>query len=505
MKKIYALLIAAILLHGCTSDGSLSYNPFDYGVASGDPSHNSIVIWSKINPPSQNADSVAIVQVAQDTTFTSIIRQDTILLDSSTDYTLKRVIFDLDPGKPYYYRFGYMGQYSPIGIAKTTPKIADTIRLAAVSCSNYEAGYFNVYRHLASRTDLNAVLHLGDYLYEYAPGVYGDTTLQRLHKPAKEMITLEDYRIRYAQYRSDPDLQLAHQNQTFITIWDDHETANNSYATGAQNHQAEEGSYDERKAASIKAYQEWMPITEGDIHYRSIPFGKMAHLLMVDGRLEGRTEQLYDADSAALYAQDRSMLGENQLNWLLDELKNSSSYWNIIGNPVLFSYHENVHYSPDNPRNRDAWDGYPAEKEKILNFIEDKKVSNVVFVSGDTHMSWAFEVLNDMPEKIAYQNGEEVVHAVEFGVPSITSKSSGEYYDTKEEMLEQEQKLLQPEFNPHLKYANLLEHGYVLLEITKNEVIASFIYVPTVKKPTDEMVAYKKIRVKNGTNTLEVL
>ncbi len=496
--KILSLIL--LILVACES-GRETTDYFPYGIASGDPTHTSMIIWTKVMPH-QADEPYVLYEIATDSLFEQVIQNDTILIDAAGDYTAKRVVYDLEPGNSYYYRFLYQNSYSPIGRMSTPAFSPDTIRLAVVSCSNYEAGYFNVYRHIGNRNDLDAVLHLGDYIYEYGAKVYGDTTLGRTHEPPHEIISLDDYRTRYAQYHRDPDLKLARARHPFITIWDDHETANNSYVSGAQNHQEDEGDYELRKQASKQAYEEWLPVTEG-LHFRNIPFGRLAHLIMLDGRLQGRTEQLYDGDSASLYQPNRSMLGKGQVEWFKQELKNKA-IWKVVGNPVLFSYHENVHYAPDQPLNRDAWDGYPAEKEDIIHFIDSADLRNIVFVTGDTHMSWAFEVLANREAKGKYLNGDTTqVHAVEFGTPSVTSKSSGEYFDTEEEMLAKQELLLQEEFNPHLKYANLKDHGYIMLKITANYVEANYYYVPTIKEKTGEAILKKTVRVLRNENTLQ--
>ncbi|MEL6989710.1 MAG: alkaline phosphatase D family protein, partial [Bacteroidota bacterium] len=348
-----------------------------------------------------------------------LIASGKITTDQEQDYTVKVNVSGLKPGRTYYYRFNYEGTNSVRGVAQTLPRSTSEIKLAFVSCSNYQAGYFNAYNSLINKTDLNNVIHLGDYIYEYGSGVYADTNLQRRnHIPAHEIVSLKDYRTRYAQYRLDKDLLVMHTRHSFIGVYDDHEITNNAYINGAQNHQETEGDYEQRKLAALKAYYEWMPIkvNENNKLYRSYDYGNLAKLIMLDGRLEGRTQQATSADSENFNSEDRSMLGKEQLAWLKSEISNTNAKWIIIGNQVVFS-----DYQKDEAGaiNFDAWDGYPHEKKELIQFLEQYKgTKNIVFVTGDTHTSWASEIPSS---KEAYSANEENSVGIEFGVHSVTS------------------------------------------------------------------------------------
>jgi len=247
--------------------------PFYHGVASGDPLPDAIVIWTRVTPEEELPIIEVKWEISTDKAFGNIIQSGLFTTDPERDYTVKIDVSGLDSGYQYYYRFQALGSTSITGKTKTASQDAAELNLAVVSCSNYEWGYFNAYGDIARQSDLDAVVHLGDYIYEYGPGKYGDTTIGRFNLPAKEIITLPDYRTRYSLYRLDEDLRNAHSSHPFINIWDDHEIANDSYQDGAQNHQEDEGSYEDRKAAAVKAYYEWLPIRENGELYRSFQYG----------------------------------------------------------------------------------------------------------------------------------------------------------------------------------------------------------------------------------------
>ena len=478
--------------------------PFYHGVASGDPLKDRVIIWTRVTPEFEGATTVKWA-ISTEASLANPLHSNTITTDASKDYTVKIDVTDLAPNTTYYYQFEAFGKKSIIGRTKTTASdVIDHVKLAIVSCSNYEAGYYNAFANIAARNDLDAVVHLGDYIYEYGPGTYADTTLgkSRQHLPAKEIIALSDYRTRYAQYRLDVDFQKAHQQHPFITIWDDHEFANNVYQTGAENHQAEEGDFAQRKAAAKQAYFEWLPVrdnTNKDIQ-RTIRFGNLVDLILLDERVAGRTMPVDSASQANFKAADRSMLGAAQLAWFQNQLKNSTATWKVIGNQVIFSLLDLSWRTPDSPFNLDAWDGYPHEQAQINQFLSDNNISNVIFTTGDTHCSWAFEV----PADIAAYKSDASAHtvAVEFGTPSITSANFDESTSI-EEVLKAEAIFTNANFNPHLKYVNLRDHGYLSLNIRPEETIAEWHYVMAInKRITTKDTIGKRYIVKSGNHTL---
>lgn len=338
--------------------------------------------------------------------------------------------------------------------------------------------------------DVDAVLHLGDYIYEYASGRYGDTTIGRFNLPKHEIISLQDYRTRHAQYRLDQGLRQVSRVHPFITIWDDHEFANNVYAQGAQNHQPEtEGDFAARKAAAKTAYYEWMPIRESEKLYRTFSYGDLAQLIMLDERIEGRQ---IPPDTITLAAEERTMLGADQLTWFEKQLE-SNATWKVIGNQVIFSDVLLDAVYPNMPRNLDSWDGYVAEKKKIKEFILQNKINNVVFLTGDTHASWAIEVATDIAK--TYQP-----FAIEFGTTSVSSANDNEYHatDTVEMM---EKALLKT--NPHIKYLNDRDHGYMILTLYPTKAKAQWYFVKTLREINGDEQLDKTIEVIKGSVKLK--
>ena len=482
---------------------STSTASFDHGVASGDPLNDRVIIWTKVTP---NTEEILTVEwlVATDKNMKTPIESGVVQTNQNVNYTVKVDVTGLNPNTTYYYQFKTLGTSSIIGRTKTTAKEGnDAVKLAIISCSNYEAGYYNALARIAERTDIDAVVHLGDYIYEYGPGIYGDTTLgpNRKHLPAKEIIELSDYRTRYAQYRMDPDFQKVHQVHPFITIWDDHEFANNVYQSGAENHQSEEGAFADRSAAAKQAYFEWLPVRENTAQniYRTIQFGEIVDLILLDERIVGRTMPVDSATQINFKASDRSMLGAEQLAWFKGQLSESSATWKVIGNQVIFSLMDLSWRTPTSPYNLDAWDGYPYEQSNITQFLATENITNTIFTTGDTHCSWAFEVPSDI---VAYkENPTNNSVAVEFGTPSITSANFNESTPNAQ-VLEAEKVFIHPNFNPHLKYVNLRDHGYLLLTLTKEETTAEWYYVDQIKERTSKEQMGKRYVVKSGSNKL---
>ncbi|MDL5047360.1 alkaline phosphatase D family protein [Oscillatoria amoena NRMC-F 0135] len=486
-KKEYPALVEAV-----TSLYDSSRAPFYHGVASGDPLSNHVIIWTRVTP----ADSLPAIQVtweiSTDTTFATILQSDTLSTTPARDYTVKVDVPGLAPDTYYYYRFKALHTSSPIGRTKTTPVGSrDSVSFAVVSCSNWEWGYFNAYALIADKP-VDAVLHLGDYIYEYGTGRYGDTTIGRFNLPPYEIVSLQDYRTRHSLYRLDAGLQKMSAAHPFIAIWDDHEVANNTFKSGAQNHQPDkEGDFFARRDAARKAYYEWIPIRENDKHYRSFSFGQLAKLIMLDERLEGRDEPPATPDDAQ---QQRSMLGEEQLNWLFENLK-TDAHWKVIGNQVIFSDIDLRAVYPKMPRNLDAWDGYLAEKNTIKQFILQNKLKDIVFITGDTHAAWGIEVATDVG-KTYNPKTSAGAFAIEFGTTSVSSANDNEYRSTDTVRL-MEQTLLAN--NPHIKYLNDRDHGYLILTLTPDNARAEYFSVETLRQPDNRERLEKTLVAKRGT------
>lgn len=505
--KVY-LFLTIFVWSGCNFDsnpnsvheGTAAYydhskGPFFHGVASGDPLSDRVILWTRVTAAVEGEVEVSW-EISDKRDFSEVVESGTLETSSERDYTVKVDATGLSPAHTYFYRFQYDGKNSEVGVTKTLPvENPKSVKVAVVSCSNFEAGYFNAFARIADRSDLDAVLHLGDYIYEYAVGTYGDTTLGRLNVPDSEIVSLSDYRTRYALYRLDPDLKRVHQSLPFITIWDDHEIANNAYQSGAQNHQKEEGDYMTRRSVARQVYYEWMPIREDERHYRSFKFGNLVHLVMLDERLEGRTPPVDSLTHRSYQDPSRSMLGSVQMEWFKARLLEEST-WRLIGNQVIFSGLQ-FGASHWNPVNLDSWDGWPVEQNQIKNFLAEENIENTLFVTGDTHASWAIETPVSVENYDG--NGKNNV-AVEFGTTSITSANMGDG-NPRDAVLEREQTFLN--LNAHLKYVNMRDHGYLLLTIDTNQTKAEWIYVDTVKRPSDNEHVGKTYTVKSNSAVLE--
>ncbi len=456
---------------------------FRHGVASGDPLPGGILLWTRVTPtadavPGSGAGPAATVtwQVAADAAFTTVVRSGTVVTGPERDHTVKVDVAGLLPGTTYWYRFEFGGTWSPTGRTMTAPAPEDAVtrlRAGVVSCSNWEAGYFAAYRLLAARDDLNLVIHLGDYLYEYGTGEFdaGGTVVRRV-EPRHEVLTLADYRTRHALYKTDPDLQALHARVPWVITWDDHEVANDQWSGGAQNHTpATEGDFGARLAAARQAYAEWMPVrlgADGSI-YRRFRFGRLAELSMLDLR-SYRSQQ---ASGPAVDDPDRTITGAAQLAWLKDGLVSSPARWKLVGNPDMIS-RVDVATLPawllgplgellGIPRNgfavnTDQWDGYTADREALVAHLRAHRTRDVVFLTGDIHTSWANELVT---------RGSATPSAAEFVVPSVTSDNIDDFLGTPAGgPLSVLAAGIVRAANPHVRWTELDGHGYGVLDLT---------------------------------------
>lgn len=442
------------------------FAPFYHGVASGDPMPDRVMIWTRITTQALGAIQVNWA-VASDTGMTNVLLSGTATTYDTLDHTLKIDVTGLQPATWYYYRFEYQGRYSVTGRTYTAPTGAgvDSLRFGVVSCSNYEDGYFNAYGALARRNDLYAIFHLGDYIYEGG----GDGQGNRDHDPDHEIIDLEDYRIRHSQHKLDDDLRCLHQMYPFITVWDDHESANDSYKDGAANHTpSNEGPWADRKSASIQAYKEWMPLRDPDIGnreriWRTLHYGDLMDLIMLDTRLYARDEQV---TGGSIDDPARNMIGPEQLGWLSNQLETSTAQWKVIGQQVMMAPLELPFIGPINT---DQWDGYRAERQRVYDSILTKQVSNVVVLTGDIHTAWA----NDLPTSNYNAGTGAGAVGVEFVGTSITSTNSIVSVPVS----------LINNANPHIKYVNLTDHGYFVLDVNRARAQADFWNITNISNP----------------------
>nr|WP_256366211.1 alkaline phosphatase D family protein [Lewinella sp. W8] len=422
-------------------------------------------------------DSSIVWQLSRSPEFTPPLRSDTITVTAAHHYRLKEDVRGLQPGTAYYYRFGHRGKWSRTGRTRTAParEFRGQVRLGVVSCNALEWGYFNAFEVMAQEP-FDAIIHLGDYIYEYASGAYGDTTIGRLHYPRHEVVTARDYHQRYAQYRRDPQLQLAHANHPFICVWDDHEVANNSHTKGAENHNPElEGDYLTRMTAARAIYYDWMPVRErasGEL-YRSFEFGQTADLYMLDERLAARTAPAADFSLAALEDTTKHILGQRQLSWLSGELATATGHWQLIGNQVLFAKLDLSNILPQYAVNLDAWDGFRHEKSQLIDSLRKYRNPNTVFLTGDTHCSWYFEV------EPSVDQAPPLAH--EFGTPSVSSANYDEFIQGWDTLTVAKYRLYRD--NPHLQFTNLSDHGFLVLDITPEKLSATFRFLKDIRKP----------------------
>lgn len=516
---------------GCSSTVKVAKNnspiQFLHGVACGDPLTDRLILWTKVTPAQQPDSVQLLLEVSENADFSTVKHQQLCLARKEADYCCKVDLTGLMPGRSYYYRFSDSTTQSTTGHGKTLPigSVAQ-VRFAVVSCSNYPAGYFHVYQQVAQQ-QLDAVLHLGDYIYEYEQGGYATEHSVALGRTLAadnqaEIVSLTDYRKRYALYRSDKDLQQAHASHSFICVWDDHEITNDAWTDGAENHQATEGDYQTRKLNALQAYYEWMPIRplvsgQQQSLSRSFAFGDLVDLHMLDTRIEGRMKQLdysqytnaqgqFDQQrfSQDLSSPSRTLLGLKQQQWLQQQLLQSKGKYQVLGQQVLMAKMwlpaellkalakpehdladkmmelaklkqqsklteaEQLRLSTQMPYNFDAWDGYPYERELIYQTAQ-KAGKALVVLAGDTHNAWASSLHNQQGQKTG----------IELATASVTSPGI-EYYlklDTKK--VEQLARLM-PVLIDELEYCDLHQRGYLLVEFTAEQVLAQWFAVSSI-------------------------
>jgi alkaline phosphatase D len=494
---------------------------FQHGVASGDPLADRVIIWTRVTPA--HPGSVPVFwEVALDTAFRRVIRRGRVITNAARDYTVKVDVLGLPANARLYYRFRAPTETSPVGRTRTLPVgHVSQVKLAVFSCANYPAGYFHAYAEAAQLSDVFASVHLGDYLYEYEQGGYASddaAALGRLADPANELLSLDDYRRRHAQYRTDPDLQALHAAMPMIVVWDDHEISNDTWREGADNHDdATEGAFAQRRAAALQAYHEWLPTRlpnpgKPEQIYRGFQFGDLLSLHMLDTRVIGRDLQLDYANyfgatgfdtarfTADLTNPQRQMLGAAQSGWLSQRLAQSQATWDVLGQQVLMgrmdipaplvlgqisftdysilvfkaqnglpltAQEQAVLAQPAIPYNLDAWDGYFMARETVLGTARALN-KNLVVLSGDTHNAWASDLLD-------YQ-GNPV--GVEFATPGVSSPGLEEYFPLENPLAVAAglTQIIGP-----LKYANTHQRGFMIVTASHDECSAEWRFVDTVK------------------------
>lgn len=535
----------------CVKDFHGDGNPPDkiprflHGVGSFDPTAEAVIIWTRFTPTAEEVGNAIPIkwEVATDYGFAHIIQEGIETTTREEDFTVMVDVTGLPSNGKYYYRFFHesLEEESVIGETITLPSVGESlsgVKLAVCSCSNFPAGLFNVYDAMA-KSEADVIIHLGDYIYEYGEGGYGtnDTTesLNRVHDPLNEILTLEDYRLRYRQYRTDEGLQLAHQKKPFIVVWDDHEITNDAYMDGAENHDDSEGSYEERKRKAIQVHGEYLPIRtdDGTIIYRNFEFGNLVNLVMLDTRIIGRDKQLsftdffnpdggFDAASfqTTLLNPDRNLLGPDQLSWATSAVGGNNAKWQVLGQQVLMGTMTvpaelliligQVAAGDTSPETLGALQtaigelsvlkgralaGDPTltgEELARLAFevpynldawdgypIERERLyavlngKNTVVLAGDTHNAWNNTLMDASGNRI----GEE------FACSSVTSPGFEGIFGnepTTIQGIEQAFTLL----IDNLNYFDASQRGYLLAEFSESSATASYRFVDTISSPS---------------------
>ncbi|ARF54878.1 alkaline phosphatase D family protein [Streptomyces gilvosporeus] len=507
------------------AQGGPGPRPFRHGVASGDPLPDGILLWTRVTPTDEatpgsgRGPAVKVAwQVAKDEGFATVVAHGSVTATSAADHTVKADVRGLRPATTYYYRFTADGQHSPVGRTRTAPAAGTSpgsVRFGVVSCANWESGYFSPYRHLAARRDLDAVLHLGDYIYEYKSGEYPDFKyVVRPHSPAHELLTLADYRIRHGVHKTDPDALAMHAAHPVIAIWDDHEFADNAWKGGAVNHTpATEGPWARRMAAAKQAYFEWMPVRPSiaGTTYRRLRFGTLADLHLLD--LRSFRDQQAKPGSGAVDDPSRTMTGRAQLDWLKTGLARSDTAWRLVGTSVMISQLAfgaipahllgplaDILGIPKEGLavNTDQWDGYTDDRRKLLTHLSDRGIDNTVFLSGDIHMAWA----NDVPvEAATYPHRRPV--ATEFVVTSVSSDNVDDILHVAPHTVSLAGVAAIRAANRHVKWLDMDSHGYGVLDVTAERTQMDYFGVSDKTDPNATSALLRSYLTRSGTQHME--
>jgi alkaline phosphatase D len=570
---------------GCGLDTSTENQrvSFNHGVASGDPLEDRVILWTRVTPEDESDLVTVSFEVARDEAFNELVRpKESVTVSSESDFTLKVDFQNLEAATTYYYRFSVGRVISPVGIAKTLPvgEVA-SVKFALFSCANYTNGYFNAYTLASKEEDLDATLHLGDYIYEY--GMFEEDGVTPAYATshaleygrelpqdnATELLTLQDYRKRYALYKRDSGLQAIHAKCPMIVIWDDHEIANNAYKEGAKNHNENEGSYTQRKMAALQAYFEWLPIRPASSEnqeriYRSFAFGELVNLYMLDTRIIGRDKQLdyndfsklfttedTSAITKALMDENRTILGEDQCRWIEEELAKSTALWDVVAQQVvmgrttlpvellsILSQLENA----DETTQAEVIQKFKTslmqlfflklreeQGDETLSTQELTRLHKVLPYNLDAWDGYGYSrerLLNaavslgknmvvlsgDSHNSWAYElkmldaNGDATIAAaVEFAVTSVSSPGIEEYTNIADDAESAQFETIVTTLIDDLKYFNSNNRGYMTLTFTKSEAISEWVYVDTVASTKFKRLPYRNKILKTLINDHQII
>ncbi len=517
---------------------------FTHGVASGEPQQHSVLLWTRVNPQNVNETNKVHWEISTEPLFKSVIKSGYAEATRERDYTLKVVVDDLSPGTTYFYRFLCRNQYSEMGRTKTLPagKLA-SVTLAVASCSNYAFGFFNAYKDIALDDTIDYVLHLGDYIYEYGQDGWGSDvakSLGRQHNPTHETVSLQDYRLRHAQYKRDKASRIMHAAHPIIPTWDDHESTNNPYMQGAQNHQEEtEGAWLTRRDASLKAYFEWMPVYDPKHNenpgamWRRFDFGDLATMVTLETRHTGRSKQInyqehlttLDSPKSLKSFKDkvlndptRNMLSPKLEAYYIESfsasLKNNRP-WRLVANQIPMA-RTHVPKTDDFigvpneeandplieerkalsilsklnlPIYTDTWDGYPQARERFYKMNTDLGIHDLLVLTGDSHSFWTNKLFNE----------HDVSMGIEIGTCGISSP--GDFLSFGHDIAEEMDKRL-AEHNREVVWTNGRENGYVKLTLEKEKSVAEYKTVSTVISENYQSATLKKVVIKKENGNL---
>jgi alkaline phosphatase D len=479
----------------------LGRNPFTLGVASGDPTPDGIVLWTRLAPEPADLGSLGHRsipvgwRIATDSRMRNVVARDTAVASPNLAHSVHVEVSCLKPGRDYFYQFDVRDEESAVGHFRTAPAERDTpreIKFAFVTCQDWPSGYYTAYRDMQQR-DLDIVLHLGDYTYEYEIGASTGRGIPAPEGFSEPCLDLRTYRLRHTLYKSDPDLQAAHAKFPFVVIWDDHEVAND-YSGLAPEFDVPSGEFTARRAAAYQAYYEHMPIraafarrpAAGLRIYRRLRFGKLIELTMLDDRQYRTDNPCGDGESLrceAAKSGSYTMLGREQEEWVAQGFARSDARWNIIGQQLLLAELEHMPYEDERYWN-DAWDGYPLARKRLLNDVVQTKLSNPVFLTGDWHSTF----VNDL--KLNFKDPRSKTVATEFVTPAITTGGDGTPYGPYYSPM--------IPYNPHIKYYEGDRRGYFAAKVTSQHMELDLRFVTSVEDSTGVGYTERSFVVEDG-------
>jgi alkaline phosphatase D len=467
-------------------------NVFQHGVASGDPTTDAVVLWTQVTTD----DELVPVSwsLARDPGLRDVVASGQEIAEAAHDHTVHVDVQNLKPSKELYYGFSALGTQSPIGRTRLLPENPERIRFAACSCARFDAGFFNAYRRIAARDDLSFLLHLGDYIYETSntppKNQAPSADIGRPFEPETECVTLDDYRTRYRQYRRDPDVQALHHAIPLIPTIDDHELADGAWAGGADAHdESRYGPWSDRKAASFKARWEWHAARKPNPDdwsrvFRSVKLGDLAEIFLLD--IRSRRDR--PALEPVMSDPSRSMLGAEQREWLLGALDETAAHWKLVGSPSIMrrTWKDNageplttallklklMDEDGEGP-DEDQWDGYPVERQAMLERFES--LDDLVVLSADIHVSMGGELmLGDRPV------------AVEITAPSLTSQNLDDKLGLprRDERIVASEQAMIDAFG-HIQYCEMASHGYVVVDVDRERLRAEWWHLDAVRERSD--------------------